>query len=392
VDSGSTFESEATLSLQTLAQGSGGQWFGFSGGQDFPTLESYFNPLRNAYFFQYTSLLHTAGAHNVLIQMDRDGALVTTQPFSFELNILPPNPILVTPPSQIERGPSSQDPRQLAPFSQPIEIIVEFPDNFERALVRTTLFVNEEPAAENTSAPFTRFAWDISGYDVSQQTLLRVEAEDELGLVGSSIEFPVQVLVINPPSAFQVFMSRGGPILAVTGVLLAAAAFFLVMVLSGRLKPGGRLRGRLLRRRRPAPQVIDPLSDSPLPADGHETTLIPNLPSSMTAPAYLQRLAIQDADEGPQILPLDQDEVLIGAAKDCNLVVDEESVSSQHARLTYVDGAFHVADLGSEAGTWVNYAPVSAEGGTLRDGDLLHIGRVAFRFFLRPSSDSPESP
>jgi len=45
-----------------------------------------------------------------------------------------------------------------------------------------------------------------------------------------------------------------------------------------------------------------------------------------------------------------------------------------------------VADLGSEAGTWVNYAPVSAEGSQLRHGDLLHIGRVAFRFLLNRSS------
>ena len=388
VDSRGTFETEATLSLQALAQASGGQWFGFSGGEEFPGPESYFNPFRNAYFFQYSSQLHTAGTHEVQVQMEGEGTVVTSQALSFELNIQPPNPILVTPPAQIERGPSSQDPQQLAPFSQPIEIIVEFPDHFERNLVRTTLFVNDERVAENTSDPFTRFAWDLASYTVSQQALLRVEAEDELGLVGSSIEFPIQLLVNNPPSAFQAFLARGGPVLAVTGVLLAAAAFFLVMVLSGRLKPA-RVGAHLFRRPRPMPQVNDPLIDSPLLSDGREIVAAQNLDQQLIAPAYLQRLTIQDVSEGPQILPIDQDQILIGGAKNCALVLEEESVSPQHARLTRVDGTFQVADLGSEAGTWVNYAPVSAEGSTLRDGDLLHIGRVAFRFFVR-SNDSSE--
>ena len=390
VDSRSNFENEATRSLQTLAQGGGGQWFGFSGGEEFPGPESYFSPIRNAYFFQYTSQLHSAGAHEVQIQMEVDGAAVTSQALTFELDLLPPNPILVTPPAQIERSPSSQDPRQLAPFSQPIEIIVEFPDNFERNLARTTLFVNDERVAENSAAPFTRFAWDISGYDVSQQALLRVEAEDELGLVGSSIEFPVQLLVTNPPSGLQAFLSRGGLVLAITGVLLAAAAFFLVMVLSGRLKPS-RIGAKLFRQPQPVPQTIDPLIDSPLPSDGGEPAIVRNSNPAITAPAYLQRLAIQDVSEGPQILPIDQDQIMIGAAKDCALVINEESVSPQHARLIHADAIYQVADLGSEAGTWVNYAPVSAEGSILRDGDLLHIGRVAFRFFLRSAPDSSES-
>lgn len=397
LDSRSNFENEVTQSLQALTLSSGGQWLGFSGGEEFPAPESYFNALRNAYFFQYTSQLHSAGAHDVQIQMDVDGTVVTSQAISFELNLLPPNPIPVTPPAQIERSPSSQDPRQLAPFSQPIEIMVEFPDSFERNLVRTTLFVNDERAAENTSAPFTRFVWDISGYDVSQQVLLRVEAEDELGLVGSTIEFPVQLLVTNPPSAFQAFLSRGGPVLAIIGVLLAAAALLLVMVLSGRLKPG-RLGANLFRRPRPASRAIDPLNDSPLQSDGRQAEIVHNVYPPLTAPAYLQRLAIQDISEGPQILPIDQDQLLIGAAKECALILDEESVSPQHAQLSRVDGTYQVADLGSEAGTWINYAPVSTEGSTLRDGDLLHIGRVAFRFFLRSApahggegSDSSET-
>jgi len=391
IDANSNLISDLATSLQSFAQATGGQWFGFSSSEDFPEPESYFGPLRNAYFFQYDSQLHAAGSHQVQLQMDVAGTLVTSQVISFDLDIQPPSPILVDPPAQIERRPSTQDSQQLAPFSQPIEIIVEFPDKFERNLTRTTLFVNDERVAENTSAPFTRFAWDLSSFDLSQRVQLRVEAEDELGLVGSSVEFTIQVLVTNPPSGLQSFLSRGGLVLAFTGVVISAAAFFLVMVLSGRIKPS-RFGANLFKRTRPKPQVIDPLNDSPLPAGDRETTVSFTSASMPAAPAYLQRLTVQDIHGAPEILPINQDQILIGADKTCELVLDEESVSQQHARLTRVDSAYKVADLGSEAGTWVNYAPVSAEGSLLRDGDLLHIGRVAFRFLLNSAkNDSPGS-
>ena len=64
-------------------------------------------------------------------------------------------------------------------------------------------------------------------------------------------------------------------------------------------------------------------------------------------------------------------------------LVEGDSVEGQHATIRRKeDGDFEIADLGGDAGTWVNYAPVSAEGASLRNGDLVHIGRAAFRFFL----------
>jgi pSer/pThr/pTyr-binding forkhead associated (FHA) protein len=41
-----------------------------------------------------------------------------------------------------------------------------------------------------------------------------------------------------------------------------------------------------------------------------------------------------------------------------------------------------LSDLGSESGTWVNYAPVSGKGTVLQNNDLIHIGEVAYRFEL----------
>jgi predicted component of type VI protein secretion system len=62
-------------------------------------------------------------------------------------------------------------------------------------------------------------------------------------------------------------------------------------------------------------------------------------------------------------------------------VLDSLSVEGLHARLRQEDdGRFLLQDEGSIAGTWVNYAPISREGVHLEHGDLVHIGKVAFRF------------
>lgn len=381
IDSPSTFNLPVTQTLRDFATATGGQWFGFSAGEAFPAPEDYFSPLRNAYFFQYNSQLDTAGTHEVLVQLESEAGSVQSEPRSFELNIQPPNPILVSPPAQIERGPSEEDPQELSPFSQPIEIVVEFPDDIERGLARSSMYVDGELVAENNTAPFTRFAWDLSEYTVSQQVLLRVEAEDELGLVGSSIEFPVQVLVENPLPWYQLLLARGGPVLAIAGVVLAAGALFLTLVLSGGLRPSRREARRRLRAEQSAAS-LDPLNDSPLALDSSEGVAVAISPS-LDAPAFLQRLNMQSAGGAAELLPLPGDMITIGTGRGNGLQVVEESVDDEHARLERLDdGSYHVTDFGSEAGTWVNYAPVSAEGSRLRDGDLLHIGRVAFRFLI----------
>lgn len=382
VDSPSLFENEASQLLLGMAENSAGQRLQFSGTQTLSSPAPVFAPLRSAYFFQYYSQLRRSGEHELVMQAQGDG--LTSQPFTISLQIQPPNPILVSPPTQIARGPAAIDPQLLSPFSQPIELLVEFPDGFERNVVRSTLYVNDEIVAENTTAPFTHFAWDLKPYTQSQQIFLRAEVQDELGLIGESIDFPVEISVQAPATWFQALLSRAGSTLAFSVVLIAAGAFFLVMVLSGRLDPVrlNRIFARD-RRSRTAPRpMVDPLNDSPLGMD--EVPHLQDEPDEEpVTPATLQRLAMQDPSKPAQVLPLSMAEVTIGSGPTCTLILSEPSVDKQHSRITQDEmGDFHIADMGSHAGTWVNYAPVSSEGSHLQDGDIVHIGRVAFRFLL----------
>ncbi len=62
-----------------------------------------------------------------------------------------------------------------------------------------------------------------------------------------------------------------------------------------------------------------------------------------------------------------------------DLVVDDEEVSSRHARITYDDGCFWVEDLNSTNGTFVNGERISAIT-RLQDDDLLKMGHILMKF------------
>jgi FHA domain/Domain of unknown function (DUF1707) len=64
--------------------------------------------------------------------------------------------------------------------------------------------------------------------------------------------------------------------------------------------------------------------------------------------------------------------IVLGRSSGCHLVLADDSVSRRHAELVAFGGRWHVRDLGSTNGTWVNGRQVGdAE---VRPGDVLHLG------------------
>lgn len=72
--------------------------------------------------------------------------------------------------------------------------------------------------------------------------------------------------------------------------------------------------------------------------------------------------------------------LVIGRGRQSDIPLEEDSVSRQHARITIEKRTVRVEDLGSTNGTYVNDRSISAPQ-TLRDGDLVSIGRTIFKFF-----------
>jgi len=77
----------------------------------------------------------------------------------------------------------------------------------------------------------------------------------------------------------------------------------------------------------------------------------------------------------PLVKPL----VVVGRSSKADIMVDQESVSRNHAKFTLREGTVQVMDMGSTNGTFVNDEPVTAER-RLSNGDLIKVGRTIFKF------------
>jgi hypothetical protein len=78
--------------------------------------------------------------------------------------------------------------------------------------------------------------------------------------------------------------------------------------------------------------------------------------------------------KGPQNVDLVPPETLIGRDASCHVHIDDSSVSHRHARIYHSDGEWHVEDLGSTNGTFVNDRPLTRPV-ILRPGDSVSVGR-----------------
>ncbi len=81
---------------------------------------------------------------------------------------------------------------------------------------------------------------------------------------------------------------------------------------------------------------------------------------------------------GGRRLPLEDETVTIGRQDSCDVVLDDPTVSRQHAEVRRNGDAFELLDLGSRNGTRVNGFGITRT--RLADGDDLLIGAVPLRF------------
>jgi two-component system cell cycle response regulator len=75
---------------------------------------------------------------------------------------------------------------------------------------------------------------------------------------------------------------------------------------------------------------------------------------------------------------LNAPELIIGRSDSAAILVDQDSVSRQHALLSTLDYKTWVEDRGSTNGTFVNN--LRSERTELRDGDLLRVGQTIFKY------------
>ena len=383
-----------TQQLLSLAESTSGQTFTFSGEESLPDLETYLEPLRSIYQLAYQSQMNSGSSHQVAVEIDSPQINVTSNTQALNLDIQPPNPMFVSPPLEIKREPpaeatsGAETASDYLPNSQTLQVLVDFPDGLTRTIERTSLFVDGELVAENTQPPFDQFSWDLSELPPNGSHSLRVEALDSLGLTGSSIEAIVQVNTQRPTLNPWTLLSRNGPAIMGLIVLLAGSVLLLVLILGGRITPSSlRVRQRIRRYSDPVTQPVPVNKDAePRRLPGWANRL--QWPTRRVKPqvfAFLQSISDDPEKAKDKPIPISTEEITIGRDPIlATLVLEDPSVEGLHARIVRKEGDdFRLMDEGSVAGTWINYTPVSPEGAALQHGDLIHIGRVGFRYTLR---------
>ena len=78
---------------------------------------------------------------------------------------------------------------------------------------------------------------------------------------------------------------------------------------------------------------------------------------------------------------IEGERTMIGRSPDCEIFLDDVTVSRRHAVLIQREGRFVIEDLGSLNGTFVNRRRTDA--GELEDDDELQIGKYRLTFFQR---------
>ena len=72
--------------------------------------------------------------------------------------------------------------------------------------------------------------------------------------------------------------------------------------------------------------------------------------------------------------------LVIGRASDCEIRINDHSVSRRHARIQPGADGYYAVDLQSTNGTYVNDMPASMY--KLKDGDYLRVGNCIYRFLM----------
>jgi len=397
--------SPSANAFKWLALQTNGAFFSFSGAEPFPDPNEYLASLRHIYRITYTSGLTEPGEHTLGLYVEGPEVRIPALDQTFQVDVQPPNPIFVAPPLQITRQPPAEDPYNpdvLNPTEQTLEIIIEFPDGHTRDLKRTTLYVDGQVVAENTSAPFDKFVWDISAFTETGQHELVAEVEDVLGLKKSNLAVPITLTVRPAPTGLRPFLARYRSYVILGAIGLAGAALMAIL-LRGRRRGTSTIDRIEIRKRLedPLTQPVPSITEPTVPA-GRKVKTQPRKPIApgwaqaksnrlQEAPAYLIRLTNGGEPASVAPIPIAGKELTFGTDPVQSMrVLDDPSIAPLHARIKQTEeGAFMIYDHGSIAGTWVNFESVTRDGLRLKHGDQIHFGQMVYRFDLhKPPAES----
>jgi len=357
--------------LQGVCQTWGGSLTILSGSQIPPNPRDYLKGKGYRYTVTWQSEIRSGSTQQISLRLTPPGEAVLTSDVSdFALEILPTSLRFSILPEQLTvdiRGDGLIEPAEL-----PIQAVIEFPDGFPREVLSTSLYANGNLVEQREQAPFGDFVLDLSPYRDQAKLSLQLTLKDALGFETRS-EMEYIALTWSDPTADQPKPLVNNPWLWL-GLGVAMLGLLLVIFLPTRLKK----------------KTIKPTASEPaVPVTKLE-------PESYVPVKTYGSLIKLDRDNTPcaeKPLLLIKEVTLIGKDPQlANLVLSDEALEPLHAEIhAFPDGRTRLTDFHSIAGTYVNFKAVDTKGMEIHHGDILHFGRLSYRFNSPNRVTSPKS-
>lgn len=379
--------------LAGLASACGGYSGALENSAGLATLFDKMATQRAQYRLAYRSVASVSGEHNLQVTVRRSEIVFETPPLAFSLDVQPPVVSWLSFPDPIVReGTDPQDPVEAyLPAAADFEVEVSFPDGHPRKISSIQLFADGNLVSECRTPPCSGIRWGLTGVSASGTFQLELAVHDELGMEGRT-EARQLTIEVAYPSAWEVFRVK----------YLGPASIILALVLAGGLLTlaVAAMNGAGLWRNRTAsitPDFLFPAAEGSYPAQSNlrrKQIRKREFGGEVEQSPSAALVTLEPADSRSPAIAIAAEDFILGRdVKAAPGVIDDPSVSSRHARIVKMqDGAPWIFDLGSTAGTWINFEEVPREGRALRDGDRLNLGRAAFRVrrpMRDPEEDSP---
>jgi len=358
--------------LQTVCQTWGGSLTILSGSQIPPNPRDYLKGKGYRYTASWQSEVRSGSTQQISLRLTPPGSPVLTSAVrELALEVLPTKISFSNLPEQLTV--TLQSDVLIEPAELPIQAAIEFPDGFPREVLKTSLFVNGSLVQQREEAPFGDFVIDLSQFRDQTKLSLQLTLEDALGFETRS-EMKYVALTWYDPAANQPKPLTSNLWLWI-GLGVAAFGLLGVIFIPSRLK------------KKTAKSVnAEPAVPPPAKLE----------PESFVAVKTYGSLIKLDRDNTPSAekpLLLVKEITLIGKDPQlANIVLTDEALEPLHAEIhAFPDGRTRLTDFHTIAGTYVNFKAVDTKGVEIHHGDILHFGRLSYRFNSPTRVTSPKN-
>ncbi len=368
---GSTYETD----LQAVCSTWGGSLTILSGSQIPPNPRDYLMGKGYRYTVTWQSGIRSGSTQRISLRLSPSGGGVLTSAVSeVALEVLPTKLSFSNLPEQLTltiREDELIEPAQLA-----VQAAIEFPDGFPREILSTSLYANGSLVQQHQEAPFGDFVLDLNPYRDEEKLSLQLSLEDALGFEVRS-EMKYVELTWSDPSADQPKTLTSNLWLWL-GLGLAALGLLAVIFLPTLLK------------KKKEKKTSKPVASEP-------TAPVARVEPESHVPVKTYGSLIKlDRDNTPcaeKPLLLTKEVTLIGKDPQlANLVLSDEALEPLHAEIhAFPDGRTRLTDFHTIAGTYVNFQAIDTKGTEIHHGDILHFGRLSYRFNSPSRVTSPKN-